>query len=199
MKLSLAGEMWLFLTSLLFHQSSRFIRNQQPEHSDEIKPTRLRTMESCRNLHGKLRVRHYVLSTWLPNLWPKTHHLQLHYVRNKTANGQKRGKSRLLHQKRRMGTPVCNWHAIRRQGKGRRVVLQSYLPISPAQTTIISRAEHDVSRGFDGSPHPPDVQTSRGLWREDRIFSDGVAGLRRVPVRHIREYSQYIGLRMLHV
>lgn len=84
-----------------------------------------------------------------------------------------------------MGTPVCNWHAIRRQGKGRRVVLQSYLPISPAQTTIISRAEHDVSRGFDGSPHPPDVQTSRGLWREDRIFSDGVAGLRRVPVRHI--------------
>lgn len=64
MKLSLAGEMWLFLTSLLFHQSSRFIRNQQPEHSDEIKPTRLRTMESCRNLHGKLRVGHYVLSTY---------------------------------------------------------------------------------------------------------------------------------------
>lgn len=85
------------------------------------------------------------------------------------------------------------------KARGGRVVLRSYLSVSLAQTTIISRTEHDVSRGFDGSPHPTDVQTSRGLWREDRVLSDCVAGLRRVPVCHIREYSQYIGLRVLHV
>lgn len=169
------------------------------EYANENEPKRPYRMEYVRHLHGQLRGRHHVLSSRSADLWHQTEYDRLHLSTDQPSVKGRSSRSSVLLRKRRMGASGSHWNKARRQSKRIGFAFESHVQHPPTEAADVPRVEHHVPRGVDGFPDSHGVQAARGIRGEDRVLSDGPAGVRRLPVHDLGKHSKYIGLHMLSV